>query len=95
MSRRYKYDRHMTAEELSRRLNALDLSAGMLSKVSGASFRRVRSWLDGEGTIPTSVQRDLDVWLIDPHALALAIAWANDYAYDVRDGEAASYRRNA
>lgn len=83
--RRYRYAPRMTARQLSDAMNALEISAGQLSKVSGIGLQRVHKFLKGEEDIPVFLQRDLAIWQIDERALDLAWDWAERYAYDVRN----------
>lgn len=61
MSRRYIYDR-IDHKELSRRLNAIGVTARDLERASGADGRRVMRWLSGEEDIPPHVDLLTTLW---------------------------------
>lgn len=83
MARRYTYARidHL---ELSRRLDALGVSVGQLSRATGADVRRAHRWLDGAEDIPPHIDLITRTWEQVPGALAEAKAWADETAQDAR-----------
>lgn len=84
MARRYTYAR-IDRLELSRRLDALGVSVGQLSRATGADMRRAHRWLDGSEDIPPHIDLITRTWERVPGALAEAKAWADETAQDGRE----------
>lgn len=83
LSRRYVYAR-IDHKELSRRLNAIGITARDLERASGADGRRVMRWLSGEEDIPPHVDLLTLLWLDIPACDEAILRWASSRCHDVR-----------
>lgn len=54
MPPRYRY-RRMSAGDLSRALNNLDLSLNDFSRIAGCAYKRAQQWVEGAEDIPPHV----------------------------------------